>query len=162
MKIPQRLPQFENEPTLIVVTGGRTGTVWSVEDGVIERLETYQTPIVSYSDNEGQFMQRGRDGVYAVGSVREPHHELVRARHVLTLVAGIRRAAKDMAFEAIVVCAPTYLLPPLLRRLPYTLHDKVRATIPANLVGTHPIALLERIAKRLYPETRPAWHPTRY
>ena len=55
MKITKELPQFKNQPSLLVVSGWQSGKLLYAYNGEVKLIKEIEVSDHDYSDNEGFF-----------------------------------------------------------------------------------------------------------
>ena len=69
MRIKIDLPQFKTEKALLLVTGDQSGVLYFATKGEIEKIAEFKEEIPRYSDKEGSFMVRIKQGLGTFSSL---------------------------------------------------------------------------------------------
>ncbi|PIR87430.1 MAG: hypothetical protein COU11_00210 [Candidatus Harrisonbacteria bacterium CG10_big_fil_rev_8_21_14_0_10_49_15] len=154
--IPLNLPQFKNEPTLIITAGTQSGSISLAHDGLLEKIKFARIPRPRYSDNEGFFVRNARvigrlvGGIrMGSGSTREDNHK-EEIRHLF--LKDIEATLKDQEqialqtktpISGIYLFCPHYIREELIKHIPTSLKNKLINSYDGNYVNNHnPLQLL--------------------
>jgi hypothetical protein len=142
MKIPNGLPQFQDEKVLLVVAGKQDAVLYEVGNQKIERVDAFKIPTPHYSDSEGLFKTGGSGAVARSGAAKEIQDEDI-IRDFLHLFK--ERIKKMTNFSKIYVFASEQTKNRIVPALPYMLRRKVGAIFSGNYFETNPLELLRKI-----------------
>lgn len=150
MKIPSRLPQFEKEKVLIVVTGFQTAGFYIAADGEMDKISSISIPRRKYSDDEGYYASRSRigkktSGVVVSGAVREYPKEAVLEEFLNLLEAELKIISKKEKISGICLFSPDYAMNEIKSAFPTALKNKIKFSIKGNFSHYSQIQLLEKL-----------------
>lgn len=148
MKISRNLPQFENEPTLLVVSGKQHGVLYVAENGTIVKQTELYIPTPHYGDREGFFVQGGRGGIQAASAVYESQDGYVMQEYLRELTSYLHTRLQVRSFRCLYLFAPRHHLYAIERKLPPEFKRILTQVFDGNYTEAHPFQLLERIARR--------------
>lgn len=161
MRIPQQLPQFKSEQTLIIVAGKQDAIFYKTENGFLEKIDIFKIPKPHYSDNEGYFIRRGRGVVMSSGAPRElDDRDIIR-----DFIHELKTRFKKIIFTPtkIYLFAPGRTKNVIRGALPAYWKKKLVSVVDGNYFYRHPLYFLRkideieikkknRIGERLVPE----------
>jgi hypothetical protein len=158
MQIPKELPQFDQENTLLIVTGRLQGLFYFVNQGKIKKIKSFEfpNPKTQYTDEEGHFATRSgggkRPGEKVSGSVLEPKKQRLRQELYRKFQNNLKQIIKDHKIERIYIFAPEFLLKQLKAEakeiLPNKLKKKIIFSFAGNYTNYTPLELLKKIKTR--------------
>lgn len=160
MQIPQSLPQFTNRVALLLITGRHRGRMLLAQDGEIIELETFETAIPKYSDNEGFFEASGHGRIYRSGAVREINQEDIGKKFLKDTVERLERQIREHHVTDVYVFSPREH--ELESKLPKPSLELIRGTFIGSYLHALMLDLLssiharesERIVKPMSEEAR--------
>ena len=149
MKIPSKLPQFEKENILIIVTGFQTADLNLAADGEIRKLKSIRIPRRKYSDDEGYFASRSRtgkkvSGVVVSGAAREYPKEAVLEEFLKLLEIELKTISKSK-LSYICLFSPDYAMNEVKSVFPTVLRNKIKFSFKGNYSHYSQIELLKKI-----------------
>jgi len=147
MKIPQELPQFDDQHMLLVVATRQTATLYAAHRGTLKQVAHVDVPNPTYSDNEGFFTQGGRGKGLGSGSVRETKKVHIQNEFLKQFKPAIETAVNDGA-ETICLFVPAHRRDETIAAFPYRTRRLIDRIIAGNFSNYEPTELLEKIAKR--------------
>ncbi|MEX2054338.1 MAG: hypothetical protein WD883_02250 [Candidatus Colwellbacteria bacterium] len=148
MQISQTLPQFEDAKALLIVTSQQGALFYSAHKGQLEKLDEFQIPSITYSDNEGHSQKHKGGILMGSGFVREEQKKTMRHKFLGQLDEYLNNISKrHQSIERIYVFAPAYVLLSVKGAIPYPLREKRITTIAGDYHQQHPFKLLEKIQK---------------
>ncbi len=151
MQIPQDLPQFDTESTLILVAGSQSANMYMASDGSIEEVDKIRVENPSYSDREGHFERRSSGKTLGSGSVLENESVDVKVKNEFhnQLEEKLKNIHKEHSVEATVLLSPPQDKPSTKEHLPTPIQDTIIGEINGNHIKAHPTDILEKIKKEL-------------
>ncbi len=149
MKISQKLPQFENKKTLIVVASKQEGKFYLANQGTIKKLTYFKFSRPKYSDREGSFMTKGRTGVYGRGSVYELKKERIRIELIKRLQNKLKKILKSEKIDSIYIACPNHLKNRIKTAFPSSAKRKIELFIPGDYYHFHPFDLLKKVKDKI-------------
>lgn len=144
MKISEKLPQFEQARTLLVVSGEAGFVAYLAFKGEIEETASFRIDPVRYSDKEGFTQRSGHGRVFASGSSLEQPKEKERKEFFLGLHEHLKPSSLGRVDECILF-APGYIAEEVKEHLPFKLQRCLKKTVDGNFVNVHPFELLEKL-----------------
>lgn len=145
MKIPQKLPQFNNTHALIVVMSKDHGILYHAHDSEIDRIAALNNPPARYSNRKGFFMRKGGGVNLGSGGPYSGKSEENRQRFINNLVEELRDVIKEYAITKVYLFEPQYLKGQLAELLTEQESAHVVLVDFGNFVNEKPLELLERI-----------------
>ncbi len=148
MKISQKLPQFDREKALFVVTGKQEAKFYLVSKGKIKEIDSFKVEKPVYSDREGWFKRRARGFVMGSGAPLEPKKQKVIKDFLKKLKKNLKKTLSRNKVDAIYLFSPRYLSARVRKTLPSSARKKIRLTIDGEYYFEHPFKLLEKIPEK--------------
>jgi hypothetical protein len=145
MIIPNELPQFIGETALLIVTGTRQAKIYRASNKVLEVIDEYKIPTPQYSDKEGYFQTRSKNGVMAAGSVLEDVDDQAKKTFLSELSKHLKQAGKIFSSSVVYVFAPSHIKNMVLDKLPSSLRKNVQFIFNGNFYNTTPLAIVGKI-----------------
>lgn len=145
MKITNKLPQFENKKTLLIVTGGFSGLYFLASDGQIKEIFRTEESQQHYSDREGFFQRSGQGKVFGSGAVYEENKVEREKRFIKTILNETSRLNKEIDFDEIYLFTPDYISNQITKHFPKEVRQKFIKVFEGNYIHDHPFAILSRI-----------------
>ncbi len=146
MKISNKLPQFNEEKALFIVTGKQEAKFYIVHKGEINEIDSFEIEKPKYSDKEGWFKRRVRSFVMGSGAPLEPPKQKIIKDFLKKLKEKYKETSSHNNFEALYLFTPHYLLPSVKESLPGG--TKIKLTIDGEYYFQHPFKLLEKIKRK--------------
>ncbi|MFW5888132.1 MAG: hypothetical protein ACOCVY_00245 [Patescibacteria group bacterium] len=149
MRIEQKLPQFSDQKTLIIVTGRQEAVAYIALNGEIKEKERLEVEDPGYSDREGFFMSSGGTaGTYKAGSVyKENITQNLTKQFLNQLQEKVKNLVKKEKAETIYLFCPDYMKKEIMSKFPKALKKDIQTIRSGNYIGSHPFVLLEYIKK---------------
>lgn len=149
MKISNKLPQFEDKPTLLVVAGWQSGKIFYAFNGEVELDKELDVPDHKYSDKEGHF-KRSTAGVgdMGSGSVLEKKKEHIRKEFLRLFIDYIKSRVRKNKIKSIYLFSPAEGLGSLEKKLPNDLKDLIESFYTGNYIKHGPQDLINIIEEK--------------
>lgn len=146
MKITEKLPQFNNSPSLIVVTGWQSCKLFFAKDGEVDILEDFETEKRKYSDNEGFFKAKSRNvgGMYS-GIALEEDKSIIRKDFLEELIPKLDLLVKEKDIKDVYMFSPNEGLHSLDKHLNKNTKDIIKGFYAGNFTNYTPFELLQKI-----------------
>lgn len=144
MLIEEKLPQFVEDTSLLIVAGESSAKFYLAGNGTIDELAPFHLPKTHYSDREGFFARRGKQSMSS-GSVYETPKEYLHEQFLRGMTEEVRHAHERQGFRSIYLFSPDYMLKEIRRWLPKEFREMVRLEFVGNLAAKHPFELLRLI-----------------
>lgn len=148
MKITKKLPQFEGENVLLVVTGRQEADFYRAGDGVIENMMGFKVEKPLYEDRKGHFKRRGHGKVLASGAAYEEQKEKILQDFRREFRKTIKTVFASYIPDRIYVYTPSYLTNEVAALFSKRMAAKIKKTIRGNFYGRHPFEILEQVQMR--------------
>lgn len=142
MKIPQKLSEFKNKKSLLLVSGKQEMVIYKIIDDEIIKESHFKIPNPSYSDNEGHFKVRSQGKVIRSGSVREVDDREIIVKFKNELIKNLKKIKKD--FDQVLISFPAKTKNEILDVLPQPIKEKLVKTIIGNYCSFTPIDILSK------------------
>lgn len=149
MKISTKLPQFSNNPTLLISISRQRAKFYFAEDGIIEKVREFSLDKPKYSDREGHFKQRGARGTYRSGAVYESKKGRVRDETANRFHENFRSVTGDYEFKNIYIFAPEHLKNIVSESVPQSSKEKIKMFHFGNYGNKHHHGLLDIIQEEI-------------
>ncbi|MFW5853254.1 MAG: hypothetical protein ACOCU8_01265 [Patescibacteria group bacterium] len=148
MKIPQKLVQFKNKETLLVVMGHHHGLFFKARDGEIEKIEEIKIEEPEYSDKEGLFKKGGgEDTTY--GSVLESKKNEYEKKFSIELAEKVLAYSKKVSLDQIYLFYPKEMNYLIEKDWNENLKKIISARFYGNYTKQNPKVLLEMITEKI-------------
>lgn len=145
MQISEKLPQFEDTPTLLIVAGGQTARFFFAEDGMIDELDMFTIENPKYADREGHFQRSAHGEVYGSGSVYEKDDNAIKNEFYRALQNTLETMSKKHPFDEVILCAPPHSIKETEEHIQPQFRDRITQRITGNFTQEHPTELLKRL-----------------
>ncbi|MEX0930334.1 MAG: host attachment protein [Candidatus Paceibacterota bacterium] len=150
MKISEKLPQFENETALLVVTGKQTAVFYIAKDGEIHQVNSFKVNKPKYTDLQGHFETRSHGKTTRAGSAFEPtelSEDAVR-NFLKELEEELKNVSRHHTLDSLYVFCPAHVKNRIEKAIPSKLARKEQMVVEGNFFESHPFDLLTKIRKR--------------
>lgn len=144
MKIPNNLPQFNDEEVLIIVAGRQDAIFYKAGNGTLFRLDAFKIPTPHYSDHEGEFKKRGRGITLSSGGIRELRDEDIIRDFLREFKQRIKKICES---SKIYIFAPNQTKNRITCVLPTKWQKKVWKVAEGNYYYCHPLYIIKRISQ---------------
>lgn len=146
MKITEKLPQFDQTPSLLIVTGWQSGKIFFVKDGEVDLIEDIEIEKRKYSDNEGFFKAKSRNvgGMYSGISLEEDKN-IIRKEFLEELMPKLDILVKEKNIREIYVFSPDEGLHSLDKHLNKDIKSIIKGFYSGNYTNHGPFDLLKKI-----------------
>lgn len=150
MKISKQLPQFNNKRTLFIVSGKAMAHIYEAHNGIITLLKELEVRLSAYSDREGHFKSRSKDGqIIRSGAVYEEDDNIVKQKLQKSINREINMySAKRQVYDGLYLYAPRHFMKALKEGLPPKSRDLFIDSFIGNYTQAHPFVLLEKIKNK--------------
>jgi hypothetical protein len=145
MKISQKLPQFINQKTLLIISANQEAKLYFAQNGSIELLKELKIDNPTYSDREGFMMRRGHGTTYGSGSVYEDNSKAIEKEYLEALNSEINEIDKKKEIDKIYIFVPDNFKNKLEESLHSYLQQKVHSIISGNFISQHPFDILKKL-----------------
>ncbi len=145
MQISNKLPQFDDEKALLIVTGKQEASFYVAHQGQLEKLDEFYIPPITYSDNEGHSQKHKLGILMGSGFVRENKKRTLRYKFLGQVEEHLSRIAKKQEVDRLYLFCPSYVLLSVKGVVPYPLKEKRIESIAGDYHHQHPFKLLEKI-----------------
>lgn len=151
MKIPYQYHQFKKEIALIILAGHETAEIYQASNGQIDWLYGKEERPTKYTDREGYFATRRRQGkqsiTYGSGSVYEPKGDEFENRLFHDLQNELLSIFTAVPVSTIYILASEYFQPRVIDAIPKVHQEKIKWVLNENLVGRHPTRALAALQR---------------
>ncbi len=156
MKLSKNLPQFEDEPTLIITAGWQDSKVYYAYQGEIVLNKKIKIPRRKYSDREGYFETRSNiPGVPPkAGAVYERKKQHVRSEFLNKLNEHVKSLVDDYKIKEIYVFSSPEGIKTLKKEFPPRVSSLIKKIYKGNYIHHKPDELVGLIEKRKTPPVR--------
>ena len=148
MRLSKNLPQFKNKPTLIVVSAWQSGRVFYALDGEIAEIDKLVVPDHKYSDKEGFFATRVRNGISTSGSVLEKKKYHIRNEFLSQFIKRVGKLSDEFNIKDIYLFTPSRGVNDLNKKFSASMRKMVRGCYLGNYIKHGPSRLVEIIKKK--------------
>lgn len=147
MKISKKLPQFEGEKVLILVSGNNRAEFYLISDNHINMVDDLRIKDEHYSDKEGFFVRSGLGRIFKTGAVREPVDKDIMSEFIRKVTENIKKFLYFDEVDRMYIFGPEYLKNFLKDAVPKSYKKKLIHFFSGNLTNHHPFELLKKIAE---------------
>lgn len=147
MRLPQSLPSYKNNPTLIVAAGREEARILFVLNGELVELFHERAEHVRYSDSE---VRTRNSGIIHGGTTKDRSRmeKEVTAAFYKNLLNKIRAVIKEKKPRAIHLFAPAETRKQLRTALAPLMNGATLRTLIGNYLKEHPLELVRMITDR--------------
>lgn len=149
MQISNKLPQFSQHKSLLVVTGQYEAEYFIAYQGFIDKVHEFILQKPEYSDREGFFEQKAQGVAFGSPAIEERIKRKMHQDFLKQCKAMHKKLNVDHEFVHIYIFTPEPLTTELKNTLPKKLQQKIVFTFGGNYYKEHPFELLKRIQKEL-------------
>lgn len=146
IRIARNLPQFQDENTLLIVTGDKAMEIYRAQDGIIENVLSYRIADLKRRDRSGNYAKRASGRPLASSSVNEPNDQEWRDRFLRQLNSIVQEVIERGQVTAVYLFSPKHMIKDVTEVLPKLARDAVRGLVYGNFTKFHPFTFLKRIA----------------
>lgn len=147
MRIEKKLPQFQDQKALLIVSGRQEAILYLAKNGKIRKKEKIEAEDPGYTDKEGFFKSSSRTtGTMKAGSVykeRITYH--VTREYLNQLEEKIKSIFYKEKVKSVYLFCPDYMKKEVLKKIPKKLRNLIHVTKIGNYINSHPFGLLESI-----------------
>ena len=150
MKISQNLPQFENNPTLIITSGWQAGKVFYAVNGEIVLNKEIKVPDHKYSDREGHFKTRTgteREALHS-GATYEEKKKHIRDEFLNKLSEHVKDLVHKHKIKSIYIFSSQEGIKSLKKELPSEVVKLIKKIYKGNYIHHAPDKLIKLIKNR--------------
>ena len=155
MQIPQDLPQFKEQKTLIIVSGTHEARYMLAHQGNIEDIDQFKKEKITYSDREGHFLKRAFGRVFGSGSVYEQPKERELIEFAEEFEKHTKKVISSTDPDSVILASPDYAENIILGKMSNDSKDKILLTLKGNYYKMSIPDILERIKKEMEKNTPP-------
>lgn len=144
MKIPHKLPQFENSPALFITSGEYEAEFYLALDGTLELKEKIKMPPREEAKEKQAFVgvKSGRFGLAAV-SHRGAYVEDLKRKFQRKIHGVIHDMLADYKMEEIYLFSPRYAAKRIMDGLDKSEREKVRMKFFDEYIKVNPLKMVE-------------------
>lgn len=155
MQIPQKLFQFDELKTLIIISGSHEVRYVSAFDGEAMELGDYRVEKIKYSDKEGYFLRRAFGRVLGSGSVYEPKNKQEIVEFLSEFENKTAKAISSISPKNIILMTPDYMENKIKEKLSKAEKENILMTIHGNYVNKKLPAILKIVSKKMEKKKPP-------
>lgn len=144
MQIPQNLPQFEENKTLIIVASTQSANLYVANNGDIELATEVRTEKIDHDDQEGHFERRSHGKQLGSASAETDESQKIKKRFHGNLKEALESLNIEEMTQTILLSSPQDKAD-TKKQLPHRLAVTLALEINGNFVGEHPKKILEKI-----------------
>lgn len=147
MYIEKNLPQFQDQKTLLVVSGRQEALLYLAEGGEIWEEDKIYVEDPGYTDREGFFKSRSKTGgVMKAGSVYKEKISYHLAKEFLNqLQEKVKSIFYSRHPKKIYIFCPDYIKKEMLKKIPKSIRQYTHIVKTGNYIDYHPFDLLRNI-----------------
>lgn len=151
MHIPQELPQFTDNKSLIIVASRQNGILYTAHNGEMEKVVEWEIKDPQYSDKEGTVEGgRWKSGIRAMGGIfrggmpKENIKETVEKDFLKEFDEHLKNNW-DPTYTGIYLFASPYVVNDIPKRMTQEQNNKIKKTVEGNYIKIHPVELLKKL-----------------
>ncbi len=149
MKIPQNLPQFENDKVIFVITGRQAAEFYLGHNGDLTELVEFKIENPSYADEKGSSMHRSGGITFGFGWALERNKQEETKDFLKQLGETSKRILAKYDATKIYLFSPQYILGGTKEVVKNIAGNKTEVrTFSGNYTRMHPLKLLEELQDR--------------
>jgi len=148
MKISEKLPQFIEDRTLLIVTGQQSAAFYMAYKGEINEIKKMRIENPKYSDKEGFFTRSGFGKRFGSGSVYEPKNLKTKKEFLREFEETMEDIARTDGVDKIYIFTPGYYASNIKERIPDSMNNLIEQTYMGNFLKLKPFKLLEIIKEK--------------
>lgn len=145
VQISQKLPQFEKDRVLFIVTGRQEGKFFLAHKGLFSIIHSFKVSHPQYSDKEGRFMTRGSGKVFGQGSVVKNIKKILEQEFNKNFKNSFKKVFSKTKPDKIYLFSP--LARPIKNLLAKNMKSKIVFTLDKDYFHEHPFDILKAIKK---------------
>lgn len=147
MYIEEKLPQFPNQKSLILVSGRQEAILYLANNGQIWEKERIKVEDPGYSDKEGFFKSSNRTGgVMKAGSIyKEKITQQLTREYLNQVEENVKNILSKEELQSIYLFCPDYMKKEVLKKIPKSSRGLIFLTKQGNYIDSHPFDLLKSI-----------------
>ncbi|OGY79800.1 MAG: hypothetical protein A3B74_03460 [Candidatus Kerfeldbacteria bacterium RIFCSPHIGHO2_02_FULL_42_14] len=147
MQISNKLPQFHQHKSLLVVTGYYEAEYFIAYQGFIEKVQAFKLEKPEYSDREGFFEQKAQGVAFGSPAIQERIKRKMKQDFFKQCKEMQKKFNDDHDLVHIYIFTPEPLSIDLKKTFSKKLQQKIVFTFGGNYYKEHPFELLKRIQK---------------
>lgn len=144
MKISETLPQFDDGPALMILTGSEFSRFYVLYQGEIRLVDSIVLEKGDDGDQQGRYEGRG-DGGIIIGRSPDPNKQDDLRKFLSQFKDKINEILLEESVTAIYLFAPSYISKDIIAQIPHEKADMVRATFLGNYADKHLFDLVKMI-----------------
>ena len=149
MKIPQNLPQFENDRAIFVITGRQAAAFYLGHKGGLKELVEFKIEGPSYADKEGSSMHRDGGITFGFGWTLERNKQSETKEFLKQLGETSKKILAKYGATKIYLFSPQYVLGSTKEIMKDIAGNKIEVrTFSGNYTRMHPLKLVEELQGR--------------
>lgn len=146
MKISNKYPQFEENKSILIVTGKTKAVFYVAYNGLIEKVSSFEVE-EEYIKNESFFVRSGKGKIYGTSSILEKDKNKLIDSFLKEFKSEFSKSVKGVNISDVYIYSPSHIEKRVQEVLPKTYSKKVVKVFKGNYVNKHPFDLLEKIKK---------------
>lgn len=150
MKITNKLPQFINKKTLIIVSGTERAVFYKAYYGEIKSIGKVEELPRHYSDKEGFFERRGFGKYFGSGSVYESNKNEREKKFIIKINKKVTDLKRVHNFNQVYIFAPMQIGKRIGGAIDLSFPDKEVHLLKHNYIKMHPFIILEKIKEERF------------
>ncbi|MFH0853258.1 MAG: hypothetical protein V1853_02530 [bacterium] len=140
LRIAQELPQFKDEPALLIVTGKQALQIYQAVNGEIKSILSYEMKMPNYSDLES-FVS------HSAGGIKRAKDSIVVQNFLKQLNGSVRDILSRTKISCTYLYSPNYMMNKVTAALPKSVRKTIKTTFSGNYKNFHPFHLLRMVQR---------------
>jgi len=146
MLIPDNLPQFVDNKTLIIVSSSQAADLHVAYESEIETITEVRIDGIDHDDQPGTFQRRSGGRTLGTSEAKSDESEKIKKQFHTALETALDDIDSDSIDQVIFLSSPQDKTT-TKESLSKELRDKITTEISGNYVGNHPKKIIEQIQK---------------
>jgi hypothetical protein len=145
--ISVKLPRFEGEKALIVVTGSEAARFYVGQEGRVKELTFFRVHPPNYPDREGYRGEGGKNRGLGFGDMSDGKDTWTTQEFLTHFRDTLKVILDHEKPSGIYLFAPSETLDALKQKMSFMTRRKIKMEIRGNYINQHPFRVLQKITE---------------
>jgi protein required for attachment to host cells len=146
MLIPDNLPQFVDNKTLIIVSSSQAADLHIAHESEIKTITEVRIDGIEHDDQPGTFQRRSGGRTLGTSEAKSDESEKIKKQFHTALETALGDI-DDSGIDQVIFFSSPQDKATTKAKLPKSLQNKITTEISGNYVGNHPKEIIEQIQK---------------